>query len=82
MNNEHKKILSVVRRYHAENYMLTSLIAFCVTVISLRVALQLTGFPQIGNNTLHIAHALWDFPRSATTLYTSPMRFGEDYCYL
>jgi hypothetical protein len=59
MNNEHKKILSVVRRYHAENYMLTSLIAFCVTVISLRVALQLTGFPQIGNNTLHIAHALW-----------------------
>ena len=59
MSNEHKKIRSAVRRYHAENYMLSSLVAFCVTVVSLRVGLQLTGFPQIGNDILHIAHALW-----------------------
>ena len=59
MSNEHKKNRSIVRRYHAENYMLTSLVAFCVTVVFIRVGLQLTGFPQIGNDILHIAHALW-----------------------
>jgi hypothetical protein len=59
MSNEQKKIRSAVRRDHAENYMLTSLVAFGVTVISVRVFLQLTGFPQIGNSVLHIAHALW-----------------------
>ena len=54
-----RKYRSVVRRNHAENYLLVSLIAFGVTVISVRVFLQLTGFPQIGNSVLHIAHALW-----------------------
>jgi hypothetical protein len=39
--------------------MLTSLVAFAVTVIFTRVGLQLTGFPQLGNSVLHIAHALW-----------------------
>jgi hypothetical protein len=39
--------------------LLTSLVAFGVTVISVRLFLQLTGFPQIGNSVLHIAHALW-----------------------
>jgi hypothetical protein len=38
---------------------LTSLIAFGVTVIAVRIFLQLTGFPQIGGRVLHIAHALW-----------------------
>ena len=59
MNNEQKKTQKAVKRDHAENYVLTSLIAFGVTVISVRVFLQLTGFPQIGNSVLHIAHALW-----------------------
>lgn len=59
MNNEQKKNRKAVRRYHAESYILISLIAFGVTIISVRVFLQLTGFPQIGNSVLHIAHALW-----------------------
>jgi len=57
--NERKKIRSAVRREHAEHYLLISLVAFAVTVIGVRVFLQLTGFPQIGNSVLHIAHALW-----------------------
>jgi hypothetical protein len=36
-----------------------SLVTFGVTVIGVRFFLQLTGFPQIGNSVLHIAHALW-----------------------
>lgn len=54
-----RKIRSAVRRDYAENYLLTSLVAFGVTVIFTRVYLQLTGFPQLGNSVLHIAHALW-----------------------
>jgi hypothetical protein len=50
---------SAVPRDRAEDYLLTSLVAFAVTVILTREFLQLTGFPQIGNSVLHIAHALW-----------------------
>ncbi len=59
MNNDQKKIRSAVRRYHAEDYLLTSLVAFAVTIVFTRAFLQLTGFPQVGNSVLHIAHALW-----------------------
>jgi hypothetical protein len=59
MSYEVKKIRSAVRREGTKHYILTSLIAFGVTVIGVRVFLQLTGFPQIGNSVLHIAHALW-----------------------
>lgn len=50
---------SPVRRNNAEDYLLTSLVTFAVTVILTREFLQLAGFPQIGNSVLHIAHALW-----------------------
>jgi hypothetical protein len=59
MSNEPKKNRSVVRRSHAESYLLTSLVAFAASVVLTRAFLQLTGFPQIGNSVLHIAHALW-----------------------
>jgi hypothetical protein len=59
MNIGQKKIRSAVRREHAQNYLLTSLVSFGVTVILTREFLQLAGFPQIGNSVLHIAHALW-----------------------
>jgi hypothetical protein len=49
MRNKQNKIRSMVRRNHAENYILTSLVAFAVTVILTREFLQLTGFPQIGD---------------------------------
>ncbi len=59
MSSEKKKIRSIVRRERAESYLFTSLVAFGLTVIVTRVGLQLTGFPQLGNSVLHIAHALW-----------------------
>ena len=59
MNAELTKTRSPVRRDQAESYLLTSLVAFAVTVIVTRVFLELTGYPQIGNSVLHIAHALW-----------------------
>ncbi|HUW13649.1 MAG TPA: hypothetical protein VM537_28255, partial [Anaerolineae bacterium] len=59
MGGEHKKVRSPVRRDQAESYLLTSLVAFGATVIVTRAFLELTGYPQIGNSVLHIAHALW-----------------------
>jgi hypothetical protein len=59
MNSTQKTIRSPVRRNHAENHLLTSLVAFAVTVILTRGYLELAGYPQLGNSVLHIAHALW-----------------------
>jgi hypothetical protein len=59
MSKEQQKNRSIVRRENAEDYLLTSLVAFAVTVVFTRAFLQLTGFPQLGNSVLHIAHALW-----------------------
>lgn len=59
MSDEQQKIRAIVRRENAEGYLLTSLVAFAVAVIFTRAFLQLTGFPQLGNSVLHIAHALW-----------------------
>lgn len=59
MSNNHKKIRLAVKRDQADNYLLTSLVSFGVTVITTRLFLQLTGYPQIGDSVLHIAHALW-----------------------
>lgn len=50
---------SPVKREGAERYLLITLVGFACTVILTRLFLQLTGFPQIGNSVLHIAHVLW-----------------------
>jgi len=52
-------IRRAVARAHAENYLLISLIAFASSVILTRLFLAITGYPQLGNGVLHIAHALW-----------------------
>jgi hypothetical protein len=59
MNTEVNANHAAVRRDHADSYLLISLVAFGVTVVAVRLFLQLTGFPQIGGSVLHIAHALW-----------------------
>jgi hypothetical protein len=53
------RIRTPVRREGAERHVRLSLVSFAVTVVLVRLFLQLTGFPQLGNSTLHIAHALW-----------------------
>ena len=50
---------SPVKRAGAERYQLITLISFAASVILTRVYLELTGFPQLGNGVLHIAHVLW-----------------------
>lgn len=50
---------SAVRRDSAAYYLFLMLIAFAISVVGTRIFLELTGYPQIGNSELHIAHVLW-----------------------
>lgn len=48
-----------VRNLHAHSNVLLMLLAFAISVVGTRLFLELTGYPQLGNDTFHIAHALW-----------------------
>ncbi|MEP7293030.1 MAG: hypothetical protein ABI835_14705, partial [Chloroflexota bacterium] len=50
---------SPVKREGAERYLLVTLVSFACTVVFTRLTLELTGFPQLGNSVLHVAHVLW-----------------------
>ena len=49
----------LVQRENAARYMLISLLSSVATVTLVRSFLALTGYPQLGGSTLHIAHVLW-----------------------
>ncbi len=51
--------LRPVKRYRSDQYILISLVTFALTVVLLRGILRLTGYAQIGNDSIHIAHVLW-----------------------
>jgi hypothetical protein len=59
MKSELHPVRGTVERAHAETYLLISLTAFASSVILTRLFLVITGYPQLGNSVLHIAHALW-----------------------
>ncbi len=50
---------TAIRRQHAEVYLLITLFSFATSVTLTRLFLFLTGYPQLGNAELHIAHVLW-----------------------
>jgi hypothetical protein len=48
-----------IRRQGADRLLLLTLVSFGLSVAFTRLFLALTGYPQIGNGTLHVAHVLW-----------------------
>lgn len=48
-----------VKRKQGEDNLLIILTTSVLTILLTRLFLDLTGYPQIGNNVLHIAHLLW-----------------------
>lgn len=50
---------SGVQRSRADTYVLITLVTLAFSVIATRTFLELTGYPQLGGSTLHIAHAIW-----------------------
>ncbi|MCW4048364.1 MAG: hypothetical protein NWE89_01375 [Candidatus Bathyarchaeota archaeon] len=53
------RIWEPVRRKGAETYLQLTLLSFAASVSLTRLFLELTGYPQLGNQTLHIAHVLY-----------------------
>ncbi|HEY7060273.1 MAG TPA: hypothetical protein VII06_02255 [Chloroflexota bacterium] len=51
--------VSLVRNVDAGAFLESFLVAAVSAVLVIRVYLELTGYPQIGGNGLHIAHMLW-----------------------
>lgn len=52
-------VLEPVQRKGAERYLQLNLLSFAGSVSLIRIFLELTGYPQLGNETLHIAHVLY-----------------------
>ncbi|MFC2037453.1 hypothetical protein ACFLYD_05730 [Chloroflexota bacterium] len=59
MERDQPTVRTAIKRAHAETHLLVSLTAFAISVIATRLFLELTGYPQLGDGVLHIAHALW-----------------------
>jgi hypothetical protein len=53
------RLITLIERENAARYLMISLFGFVATVSLVRSFLALTGYPQIGQGTLHIAHVLW-----------------------
>jgi hypothetical protein len=54
-----RRIRRPVRREGGETYLFLTLLSFAASVALTRLFLELTGYPQLGGSTLHIAHVLW-----------------------
>ena len=48
-----------IRNFDAENYIEIFMVSAVAAILLIRTFLELTGYPQIGNSNLHIAHLLW-----------------------
>ena len=53
------KNLKPVQRRNAETYIQLSILGLAASVSLTRFILEATGYPQLGNETLHIAHCLY-----------------------
>ncbi|SCX40292.1 hypothetical protein SAMN03159343_0929 [Klenkia marina] len=48
-----------MRRLDADRYLVILLLGFGGSIVLTRLYLELTGYPTVGGDTLHIAHAVW-----------------------
>jgi hypothetical protein len=54
-----RRTRAAIKRTHAGEYLFLCLMSLGATVGVTRLFLELSGYPQIGNAELHIAHVLW-----------------------
>jgi hypothetical protein len=59
MNPWLTRLRKPVRRHGVEENLLLTLLSFAASVTLTRLFLTVTGFPQLGNQEIHIAHVLW-----------------------
>ena len=74
------RIWKPVRRRGAERYLQLTVLSFAASVSLTRLILEITGYPQLGNETLHIAHVLY----GGVILYISsllPLLYANRWAY-
>ena len=74
------RIWKPVRRRGAERYLQLTILSFAASVSMTRLILELTGYPQLGNSTLHIAHVLY----GGVILYAAsliPLLYANRWAY-
>ena len=74
------RIWKPVQRMGADRYMRLNILSFAASVSLTRLLLELTGYPQLGNETLHIAHVLY----GGVLLYASsilPLLYANRWVY-
>jgi hypothetical protein len=49
----------LIRNFGIGFYLETFLVAAIASILTIRLVLRLTGYPQLGGGGLHIAHVLW-----------------------
>jgi hypothetical protein len=54
-----KRLWKPVREQAADSFWILLIVSMSVTVLVTRVFLELSGYPQVGDKTYHIAHVLW-----------------------
>lgn len=54
-----KRLWKPVRDQAADSFWMLLITALSITVMVTRVYLELTGYPQVGDSTYHVAHVLW-----------------------
>jgi hypothetical protein len=54
-----RSIRKPILNQFSETYLFIILLSFAASVATTRMFLVITGYPQIGNGGLHIAHVLW-----------------------
>ena len=75
------RIRRPVRREGVELYLLLMLLSFAGSVAFTRLFLELTGYPQLGGGSIHIAHVLW----GGLLLYLAallPLIFANRWVYV
>jgi hypothetical protein len=74
------RIWKPVQRRGAERYLQLTVLSFAASVSLTRLLLELTGYPQLGNETLHIAHVLY----GGVILYAAsllPLLYANRWAY-
>ena len=54
-----KRLWKPVRDQAADSFWMLLIASLSITVLVTRVYLEITGYPQVGDSTYHVAHVLW-----------------------
>ena len=77
-----KKRRYFIRNIEAGTYLEIFLVSAVASILAIRAYLAITGYPQLGNNDLHIAHMLWGGVFMLVAIISLSMFLGKKAQYV